>query len=239
MQGLDAAGAAGVGGVAAALLQLLHRGGRRGVLGRRGAAAADGERGGAAERADLVEPDAAEAEHGVARSVRAGQRHRAARARTQRVHAPLVVVGHHGLVLPAVRPSRRAPGPGPARTARCARAPRTARRRGRGSTSAVERAGPAPRRTPRPRRRTAPRRGRGGRAGTWSRPGGVGRGLRLRSGYDGTSVAAGREQQREQERGGDVRRHGRRRGGGGGGGGEARAERSRSRVWGLGSGCFI
>lgn len=103
MQGLDAAGAAGVGGVAAALLQLLHRGGWRGVLGRRGAAAADGERGGAAERADLVEPDAAEAEHGVARSVRAGQRHPAPLERgPQRVHAPLVVVGHHGLVLPAV-----------------------------------------------------------------------------------------------------------------------------------------
>jgi hypothetical protein len=95
LQGLDAARAAGVGGVAAALLQVLDRNRGRGVLGRR-TAPADGERGGAAERADLVEPDPAEAEHGVARRVGPRQRHPAPLQRVaQRVHALLVVVRHH------------------------------------------------------------------------------------------------------------------------------------------------
>jgi len=49
--------------------------GRRGVLGR--GASSDGERGGAAEPVDLVEPDAAEAKHRVARRLGKGQRHKA------------------------------------------------------------------------------------------------------------------------------------------------------------------
>jgi hypothetical protein len=103
LQGLHASRAAGVGGVAAALLQGLHRGGGRGVPGR--GASFDGERSGAAERADLVEPDAAEAEHRVARRVGPGQRHPAPLQRgAQRVDTPLVVVRYHGPVVAAVGP---------------------------------------------------------------------------------------------------------------------------------------
>jgi len=73
LQELHASIPAGIGGITASLLQVLHHFSGRGVLGR--GTSTDGKRGGAVELADLVESDTAEAEHRVARRVGPGQRH--------------------------------------------------------------------------------------------------------------------------------------------------------------------
>lgn len=74
------------------MLQILHRGGGRHVS----VISGDIERRRTAERSNLVEPDAAEAQNGVARRVRLGDMYVAARQRAlQRVHTLLRVIRHH------------------------------------------------------------------------------------------------------------------------------------------------
>lgn len=89
--------------IPAVMFQIPHGGGGRRVS----AVSGHVERRRAAEGGNLVEPDAAEAQNGVARRVRLGYVYVAARQRAlQRVHTLLRVVGHHGQ-LGAGRGSRR------------------------------------------------------------------------------------------------------------------------------------
>lgn len=97
LKGAQAFGATGVGRVPAALLEVPHRGGGRRVPEPGG----DVERRRAAQRADLVNPNPAEAQDGVAARVRLREVHVLAhQRRLQRVHALLRVVRDHRQLLP-------------------------------------------------------------------------------------------------------------------------------------------
>lgn len=91
VEGKETAGATGVRRVPAIPLQPLDRSGWNG-----GSVAAEIERRWAPKRADAVEADAAEAEHGIAGGVGPRQPYVALlQSALQRLHALLVVLRHH------------------------------------------------------------------------------------------------------------------------------------------------